>query len=70
MFAKKLGKSRVTEAEVWQVLTVHLMELRTTPWRGLAELTNRNGCFCRDSCRTQAWSVATILETIFDLEQH
>lgn len=62
IFAKKLGKFKETEAETWKILTAHLKELRSSPWRGLPELTNDNGSFCYDSCRTQAWSVATILE--------
>ena len=62
IFAEKLGKLKETQAEVWSILTAHLKELRTSPWRGLPELTNKNGAYCRDSCRTQAWSVATVLE--------
>lgn len=62
IFAKKLGKLKEVQAETWQILTAHLRELRTSPWRGLPELTNENGSYCNDSCRTQAWSVATVLE--------
>ena len=62
IFAKKLGKMKEIEEETWRILTAHLKELRSSPWRGLPELTNGNGEFCRDSCRTQAWSVATVLE--------
>ncbi|CRK94139.1 CLUMA_CG007658, isoform A [Clunio marinus] len=69
IFGKKLGKLKEVEAETWKILTAHLKELRTSPWRGLPELTNDHGSFCHDSCRTQAWSVATVLEILYDLEQ-
>lgn len=65
IFAGKLGKLKETEAETWKILTSHLKELRSSDWRGLPELTNDNGAFCNDSCRTQAWSVATVLEVNF-----
>jgi glycogen debranching enzyme len=31
-------------------------------YSGLAELTNSNGSFCKDSCATQAWSMSKIAE--------
>lgn len=61
-FAKKKGILKETIAETWAVLTEHLKELKTSHWRGLPELTNENGAFCGDSCRTQAWSISTVLE--------
>lgn len=64
IFGKKLGKLKEAQAEIWQILTAHLQEIRTSPWRGLPELTNANGAYCRDSCRTQAWSVSVILEVM------
>ena len=36
------------------------------PYSGLPELTNSNGSFCKDSCETQAWSSATMLDFIHD----
>lgn len=62
IFGQKLGKLNEVQKEIWHILTAHLKEIRTSSWRGLPELTNENGSYCRDSCRTQAWSVATILE--------
>lgn len=44
------------------ILIAHLNELQTSHWRGLPELTNENGSYCVDSCRTQAWSMSTVLE--------
>lgn len=65
IFAKKNGFLKETIADTWSVLTTHLNELETTHWRGLAELTNENGAYCSDSCRTQAWSMSTVLEVVF-----
>ncbi len=36
-------------------------------WEGLPELTNSHGKVCPDSCPTQAWSIATILDAVRDL---
>ncbi|XP_052738312.1 glycogen debranching enzyme [Bicyclus anynana] len=44
-----------------------LRELRASPWAGLPELTGADGAFCRDSCRTQAWSSACVLEVLHEL---
>ncbi|XP_016953294.2 glycogen debranching enzyme isoform X1 [Drosophila biarmipes] len=67
IFAKKCGHMDETIAETWAILRAHLRELQTSHWRGLPELTNDNGSYCGDSCRTQAWSVAAILEVLYDL---
>ncbi|XP_068144512.1 glycogen debranching enzyme [Drosophila tropicalis] len=67
IFAKKCGHLDETIAETWSILRAHLRELQTSHWRGLPELTNDNGSYCPDSCRTQAWSIAAILEVLNDL---
>ncbi|KAH9945728.1 glycoside hydrolase family 13 protein [Amylocystis lapponica] len=36
--------------------------IKTDPWAGLPELTNKDGAYCSDSCNTQAWSASTILD--------
>jgi len=41
--------------------------LPRSPWKGLPELTNEKGQHCPFSCETQAWSVATVLEVLYDL---
>ncbi|KAF4518496.1 hypothetical protein B566_EDAN009696 [Ephemera danica] len=66
-FAREVGgdaELRRTIAATKAYLSRHYTELCTSPWRGLPELTNKDGAYCRDSCRTQAWSMATILEVI------
>ncbi|KAH9282146.1 Glycogen debranching enzyme [Echinococcus granulosus] len=41
--------------------------IRASPWRSLPELTQVNGEFCPGSCASQAWSVGTAIEAIYDL---
>lgn len=41
-----------------------MVHLRESPWKGVVELTNQDGAPCRDSCMTQAWSSATLLEAL------
>ncbi|XP_050428887.1 glycogen debranching enzyme isoform X2 [Adelges cooleyi] len=57
-------KKRETQSEIQSILAKHYEHLRTSVWRGLPELTNKDGAFCSGSCPTQAWSVATILEAL------
>jgi hypothetical protein len=64
-FAREVGgeaELRRTAANTRSFLARHFVELQSSPWRGLPELTNRDGAFCRDSCRTQAWSMGCLLE--------
>ncbi|KAM7539070.1 hypothetical protein Aperf_G00000049145 [Anoplocephala perfoliata] len=41
--------------------------IRNSPWRSLPELTQANGEFCPGSCASQATSVGTAIEAIYDL---
>ncbi|KAF6206185.1 hypothetical protein GE061_017413 [Apolygus lucorum] len=56
-----------TKLEIEKYLSTHWSHIATNHWRGLPELTNSNGAFCRDSCHTQAWSASTLLETWIEL---
>ncbi|KAL6104713.1 agl [Pungitius sinensis] len=68
-FAKKLGEETYAETvtAVKNILSRHYTHLERSPWKGLPELTNENGQFCPFSCETQAWSLATVLEVLYDL---
>ncbi|KAF9268988.1 glycoside hydrolase family 13 protein [Marasmius fiardii PR-910] len=45
-----------------EMLLVARNHVKTDPWAGLPELTNADGNYCGDSCRTQAWSSSTLLD--------
>ncbi|KAK4685222.1 glycogen debranching enzyme, partial [Tremellales sp. Uapishka_1] len=51
------------------ILLNHRQHITHDPWRGLPELTNSNGSFCYDSCRTQAWSASTILDVLEEMHK-
>ncbi|GAM43277.1 Gdb1 homolog [Talaromyces pinophilus] len=40
--------------------------LRESPWKGLTELTNKDGAYCADSSPTQAWSAGCLLDVYYD----
>ncbi len=41
--------------------------IRSSPWAGLPELTNADGAHCPDSCSTQAWSAAALLDALEEM---
>ncbi|XP_019697923.1 glycogen debranching enzyme [Harpegnathos saltator] len=51
------------------IISRHFIEASTNHWRGLPELTNKNGDYCKYSCRTQAWSSSSIFEVLYDLQK-
>ncbi|XP_067892976.1 glycogen debranching enzyme isoform X1 [Heterodontus francisci] len=71
----KLHFAKLLEGQLYEdtiylvknVLSHHYDYLEKSPWKGLPELTNENGGYCPFSCETQAWSIATILEVLYEL---
>ncbi|XP_035698387.1 glycogen debranching enzyme-like isoform X2 [Branchiostoma floridae] len=61
-FYKCIDKVKVT-------LSNHHQALLKSPWKGLPELTNADGAFCKDGCPTQAWSASTILDVLYDMDK-
>ncbi|CAF1026829.1 unnamed protein product [Didymodactylos carnosus] len=57
-----------TIEHIQQILTNHQQFINANDWKGLTELTSENGEFCKNSCPVQAWSMSTLLETMYDLK--
>ncbi|EFN70541.1 Glycogen debranching enzyme [Camponotus floridanus] len=70
-FASLIGKDelRRTIESTEAIISRHFIEASTNHWRGLPELTNKDGSYCKDSCRTQAWSASAIIEVLYDLQK-
>lgn len=43
--------------------------IQKDPWRGLPELTNKDGEFCPFACNTQAWSSSCILDFLQEVRE-
>lgn len=58
--------------ETKEFVKSHLADLERatekTYWKGLPELTNKDGEDCTDSCPVQAWSAACTLDVLYDLK--
>jgi len=60
--------SDMTLTQVHRFMRRHReMLLKESLWAALPELTNENGAHCPDSCPSQAWSFATLLDTLYEL---
>lgn len=66
-FARSAGQRARQAAAVLRALGPAAAEAGTSPWRGLPELCNAGGAFCPHSCRSQAWSSATVLEVLHEV---
>lgn len=70
-FSKKLyGREGLEETvvRVKKILARHKTEITSSPWRSLPELTNAGGWPCYDGCPAQAWSVACLIDVLYDME--
>lgn len=63
------GNAGVTHHHVSQLLLRLREHIDGDMWRGLPELCNHDGSYCRDSCNTQAWSASTILDLLEELHE-
>ncbi|EHY51845.1 Glycogen debranching enzyme [Exophiala dermatitidis] len=56
--------------ESYQQVTQRLVgckqAIKDSPWKGLTELTNKDGTFCADSSPTQAWSAGCLIDLFHD----
>ncbi|KRY68177.1 Glycogen debranching enzyme, partial [Trichinella pseudospiralis] len=57
-------------SSVKKLLAPHWEHFQKSPWFSLPELTNTDGSFCRDSCEAQAWSVGSLLQVFFDMNEY
>ncbi|KAL9049992.1 MAG: hypothetical protein Q9162_006907 [Coniocarpon cinnabarinum] len=66
-------KTSEEKLEAYQQVTTRLLGcvdmIQSSPWAGLAELTNYKGSFCGDSCPSQAWSASCMIDLFHDAQQ-
>ncbi|TCD67967.1 hypothetical protein EIP91_011768 [Steccherinum ochraceum] len=65
------GKKDISETlhHLHKILLAPRTHVQNDPWAGIPELTNKNGEYCHDSCRTQAWSASTLLDFLEDVHK-
>ncbi|KAL3476789.1 hypothetical protein BJX99DRAFT_136895 [Aspergillus californicus] len=67
-------KTAEERTEAFQQVTRRLegckQSLRGSVWKGLTELTNKNGNHCADSSPTQSWSAGCLLDLYYDASRY
>lgn len=65
--ANDSGRDPVSTAQlIYKRMQGCINQIKTTAWRGITELTQGGGDICWDSCPTQAWSSATMIDVFLD----
>lgn len=68
----ELYRDRVSSEDLFsyvsEIIKKHAEHLENSKFSGLPELTNKDGEYCGASCKSQAWSSATIFEALHKLE--
>jgi len=69
--SQRLGEEEKEEAvkRVTRIMSRHFQHLDHSAWLGLPELTNSKGAHCPDSNPIQAWSMACMLDALYDLQK-
>ena len=69
--SQRLGEEEKEEAVkmVTRIMSGHFQHLDHSAWLGLPELTNSKGAHCPDSNPIQAWSMACMLDALYDLQK-
>jgi glycogen debranching enzyme len=52
---------------IYSIISPHAKYLKIDDWKGLPEIMNKDNSNCPGSCNTQAWSIATLIESLFEL---
>ncbi len=64
-----MAPDRAAEKQAVRVFMRRYSEaIGRSPWQGLPELENAGGAFCPESCPTQAWTMACLLEVVDELD--
>lgn len=68
IFGAKAGVEKsILNHRVNSMMLEHRKHIRSSPWAGLPELTQADGAHCPDSCATQAWSAAALLDALEEM---